>query len=82
MLCALHSGGSKKGAKKSDVRLLLLLVVIALLPLAIWACNDAGDEPDPPTGPSTIYDPLFSQPRAATPQPAGNLIAVTEKHTP
>ncbi|HEY6000364.1 MAG TPA: hypothetical protein VI078_13835 [bacterium] len=42
---------------KRDARLLVLFAVLAALPLAIWACSDAGDSPGGPTGPSSKYNP-------------------------
>lgn len=50
-----------KKMRKRDARLLVLLSLLALLPLAIWACADAGDGPGAPTGPSTKYNPGMDQ---------------------
>ncbi len=49
-----------KSTKRSDARRLALFGLLALLPLAIWAC-DAGDAPGPPTGPATVYNPAMDQ---------------------
>jgi len=43
----------------------MLVALIAVLPLAIWACEDAGDGPDGPTGPSTQYNPEMDYPGAS-----------------
>lgn len=42
---------------KRDARLLVLFALLAALPLAIWACGDAGDDVNGPTGPETKYNP-------------------------
>jgi hypothetical protein len=47
-----------------DARLLVLFAVLAALPLAIWACSDAGDGPGGPTGPSSKYNPNIDYPGA------------------
>src|SRR5512143_1706859 len=49
---------------KRDARLLLLFALLAALPLAIWACSDAGDSPGGPTGPSSKYNPNIDYPGA------------------
>lgn len=50
-----------KSTRRSDSRLLALFGVLALLPLAIWACTSAGDGPGAPTGPPTVYNPGMDQ---------------------
>lgn len=54
-----------KARTRRDSRLLAMFGILAVLPLAIWACTDAGDAPAPPTGPGTRYDPRMDQ-RGAT----------------
>lgn len=49
---------------KRDARLLALFALIAALPLAIWACGDAGDSTDGPTGPGSVYNPNIDYPGA------------------
>lgn len=49
---------------RKDARLLALFAVLAALPLAIWACGDAGDSPGGPTGPGSKYNPNIDYPGA------------------
>jgi hypothetical protein len=46
-----------KTTKKTVARLLPLLALLSLLPFATCSCEDAGDEPAGPTGPSSQYNP-------------------------